>query len=84
MTLTTEERTARATDLLQLLIRNQCVNDGTIDSGHEVKSADTLRAYLEGPGLVYEEFEPTPGRRSTKSAPGWRPGGLPMPMRTRR
>ena len=32
MTLTTEERTARATDLLQLLIRNQCVNDGTIET----------------------------------------------------
>ena len=64
MTLTTEERQVRSTDLLQLLIRNQCVNDGTIASGHEVKSADMLRAYLDGPGIAFEEFEPQPGRRS--------------------
>ena len=64
MTLTTEERQVRATDLLQLLIRNQCVNDGTRESGHETKSADMLRAYLDGPGIAFEEFEPQPGRRS--------------------
>ena len=30
------------TDLLQHLIRNECVNDGTPASGHEVRSVDTL------------------------------------------
>src|SRR4051794_11517271 len=33
--------TAEVTDLLQHLIRNECVNDGTTESGHEVRSVDT-------------------------------------------
>jgi acetylornithine deacetylase/succinyl-diaminopimelate desuccinylase-like protein len=49
-------------DLLVELIRNACVNDGTADSGHEVRSVDTLAAYLGERGT---EFEPHPGRRST-------------------
>ena len=32
------------TDLLQHLIRNACVNDGNVASGHEARSVDTLRA----------------------------------------
>ena len=43
------------------LIRNACVNDGTPESGHEVRSADVLQTYLEGAGLDVEVFEPTPG-----------------------
>ena len=35
------------TDLLQHLIRNACVNDGNVASGHEARSVDTLRAYLD-------------------------------------
>ena len=31
------------TDLLQHLIRNACVNDGNVASGHEARSVDTLR-----------------------------------------
>jgi acetylornithine deacetylase/succinyl-diaminopimelate desuccinylase-like protein len=50
------------TDLLQHLIRNACVNDGTEDSGHEVRSADLLQTYLEGEGLDCERFEAAPGR----------------------
>ena len=46
------------------MIRNACVNDGTPESGHEVRSADVLQTYLEGAGLDVETFEPTPGRRS--------------------
>ena len=56
--------TEEATDLLQHLIRNQCVNDGTPDSGHEVRSVDTLAAYLAGPGLELKRYEPHPGRVS--------------------
>ena len=52
------------TELLQQLIRNQCVNDGTAESGHEQRSADVLRNVLEGPGIDVETFEPTPGRTS--------------------
>jgi acetylornithine deacetylase/succinyl-diaminopimelate desuccinylase-like protein len=50
------------TDLLQHLIRNACVNDGTETSGHEVRSADLLQTYLEGEGLDCERFEAAPGR----------------------
>ncbi len=52
------------TDLLQHLIRNACVNDGTEASGHEERSADLLTSYLEGDGLELERFEPAPGRTS--------------------
>ena len=52
------------TDLLQHLIRNECVNDGTESSGHEVRSADLLESYLEGSGLDLERYEPVPGRTS--------------------
>lgn len=51
-------------ELLQTLIRNQCVNDGTPESGHEVRSADTLQAFLEGGGLDVERYESLPGRGS--------------------
>tara|TARA_B100000700_G_scaffold312936_1_gene397277 strand:- start:7178 stop:8524 length:1347 start_codon:yes stop_codon:yes gene_type:complete len=51
-------------DLLQALIRNGCVNDGTAESGYEVRNADLLQTYLEGVGLEIERFEPTPRRIS--------------------
>ena len=57
-------RTDEATDLLQHLIRNGCVNDGTAPSGQEERSADLLRDYLEGSGLDMETYEPAPGRTS--------------------
>jgi acetylornithine deacetylase/succinyl-diaminopimelate desuccinylase-like protein len=55
---------AAVTELLQQMIRNECVNDGTLDSGHEVRNADLLEAYLDGAGLDIERYEPIPGRRS--------------------
>lgn len=51
-------------ELLQTLIRNQCVNDGTPDSGHEARSAEVLEAALAGAGEGVDRFEPHPGRRS--------------------
>ncbi len=48
-------------DLLGTLIRNECVNDGTPDSGHEHRSVDALAGFLGGPGRI---FEPHPGRQS--------------------
>jgi acetylornithine deacetylase/succinyl-diaminopimelate desuccinylase-like protein len=51
-------------DLLQHLIRNACVNDGTADSGHESKSADVLGQYLGDTGLDLERYEARPGREN--------------------
>ncbi len=56
--------TGEVTDLLQQLIRNACVNDGTVTSGREDRSADLLRTYLESPGLDFETYQPAPGRTS--------------------
>ena len=58
------DRTAETTELLQALIRNACVNDGTPESGEEARSADLLQHYLEGGGLDVARFEPIPGRTS--------------------
>src|SRR5439155_357269 len=56
--------TGEVTELLQQLIRNACVNDGTPESGQETRSADLLESYLEGSGLDLQRFEPLPGRGS--------------------
>src|SRR5437870_1099975 len=59
-----DDPTAEVTDLLQQLIRNACVNDGTPASGGEARSVDLLASYLEGSGLDLERYEPEPGRAS--------------------
>ena len=51
-----------ATELLQQLIRNACVNDGTAGSGHESRNADLLALYLGTSGLEVERYEAAPGR----------------------
>jgi acetylornithine deacetylase/succinyl-diaminopimelate desuccinylase-like protein len=56
--------TGETTELLQALIRNQCVNDGTPDSGSETRNSDLLETFLEASGITVEHFEPRPGRRS--------------------
>jgi acetylornithine deacetylase/succinyl-diaminopimelate desuccinylase-like protein len=56
--------TYETTELLQALIRNECVNDGTAESGHEQRSSVLLRDELERAGLAVETYEPTPGRQS--------------------
>ena len=56
--------TGDTVELLQTLIRNQCVNDGTPESGFETRNADVLQSYVEGPGVDIERWEPTPGRAS--------------------
>jgi acetylornithine deacetylase/succinyl-diaminopimelate desuccinylase-like protein len=43
-------------ELLQQLIRNRCVNDGSPDSGDERRNADLLQTYLEGSGLDVQRF----------------------------
>ncbi|MEP6625638.1 MAG: M20/M25/M40 family metallo-hydrolase [Acidimicrobiia bacterium] len=59
-----DDLTNEATALLQDLIRNACVNDGTVASGEEVRSSDRLTEFLEGCGADIEHYEPQPGRRS--------------------
>ena len=58
--------TGQTVELLQQLIRNRCVNDGSVGSGQEVRTSDVLRGYLDGSGLDVEVYEPdgAPGRTS--------------------
>lgn len=59
-----DKRTNMTVDLLREMIRNECVNDGRVESGDEVRNSDLLQTYLEGAGLDVETFEPAPGRKS--------------------
>src|SRR6478736_10279756 len=59
------ERAGQTTELLQALVRNACVNDGTVGSGQEIRSVRTLLDFLDGvDGLETEVVEPQPGRAS--------------------
>ena len=64
MTAMTDGRTGATTELLQALIRNACVNDGSPDSGGETRNAELLQTFLEGAGLDVQRFESRPGRGS--------------------
>ncbi len=61
---TLDRLTNETIDLLQQLIRNQCVNDGRPESGNEEVSAKLLLHELEGTGVDIQTFEPTPNRTS--------------------
>ena len=65
------------TELLQQLIRNACVNDGTAESGHEQRSADLLRSYFEGSGLDMQSYQALPGRTSLVARIEGRDPGAP-------
>ena len=56
--------TRQTVDLLRDLIRNACVNDGSADSGGEIRSVRTLEGFFAGSGLELEVVEPHPGRAS--------------------
>jgi acetylornithine deacetylase/succinyl-diaminopimelate desuccinylase-like protein len=57
--------------LLQELIRNQCVNDGSPHSGQEARSVSTLVDFMGAEGEV---VEPVPGRQSlVYRVPGFDP-----------
>ncbi len=53
-----------AVELLRQLIRNRCVNDGSVASGEEARNAEVLVSVLEEAGADLERFEPVPGRVS--------------------
>jgi acetylornithine deacetylase/succinyl-diaminopimelate desuccinylase-like protein len=48
--------------LLQELIRNKCVNNGTPDSGQEIRSAETLKKFFFKHGIKSKILESHPGR----------------------
>ena len=56
--------TGEATELLQQLIRNRCVNDGTPESGNEDRQVAVLGSYLDVPGAEMQTFTKLPGRGS--------------------
>lgn len=56
------DTTAQTVDLLQQLIRNGCVNDGTVTSGFETRNADLLESVLAGPRVDITRLEPVAGR----------------------
>jgi acetylornithine deacetylase/succinyl-diaminopimelate desuccinylase-like protein len=51
-------------ELVQHLIRNRCVNDGSAESGEEIRNATLLADFLHGAGIDVERYEPAPGRVS--------------------
>lgn len=65
-------------ELLRTLIRNACVNDGTPESGQEIRSVETLHDYFGRAGTT---FETAPGRTSTVyRIPGTKPGAPTLMM----
>ena len=64
-------------ELLQALIRNRCVNDGTPESGEERRNADLLAAFLGTRGLDVERFDAAPGRTSLVARIEGRDRGAP-------
>ena len=55
-------------ELLQAMIRNACVNDGTPESGHEQRNAEVLRGLLDG-----RRARPGGLRAPARAAPPWWP-----------
>ena len=51
-------------ELLQTMIQNECVNDGTPESGHETRNADVLRTIIEGSSVDLEVLPGLPDRDS--------------------
>ena len=61
---TLDTLTEENAELLQAMIRNQCVNDGTPESGHETRNANLLRDELENTPADIEMLTVLPGRDS--------------------
>ncbi|MHB1854068.1 MAG: M20/M25/M40 family metallo-hydrolase, partial [Acidimicrobiales bacterium] len=72
-----EELTGASVELLQALIRNACVNDGTASSGQEHRNAADLASFLEGGGLDLARYEAAPGRTTLVARMEGRVPGAP-------
>ena len=64
MTTKIDRLTNETVELMQALIRNQCVNDGTPESGHESRNAELLHSEIENGDVDIQMFETLPGRSS--------------------
>src|SRR5262245_56236715 len=64
-------------ELLQTLIRNACVNDGTPESGHEQRNAETIASFLGDAGFDVERYDAAPGRTSLVARIEGREPGAP-------
>ena len=53
-----------STELLQHLIRLECVNTGHPDSGDETRAAELLRSVVDVPGVDLQVFGPMANRQS--------------------
>ena len=80
-TSTSDTRTDETVELLQQMIRNRCVNDGTAESGHETRNADLLRSFLGSTGPRPAALRADAGSRLAGGAHrGQRPDGAePVP-----
>ena len=56
--------TRQSVELLQTMIRNACVNDGTDDTGFETRNADVLGQVVEGSGMDSVTMGPSQERQS--------------------
>ena len=74
--------TPLTTELLQQMIRNACVNDGTSESGFEFRSADLLETFLEGSGLDVQRYPGGP--QSARHPPDGCPSSPASTARTGR
>ena len=74
-----DDPTGEVTDLLQHLIRNECVNDGTDESGHEARSADRAADVPRG-RRARPRARSRPRRAERTSSPASR---APTPRRRR-
>ena len=72
-----EDLTGASIELLQALIRNRCVNDGTPGSGQEHRNASDLASFLEGRGLDLARYEAAPGRTTLVARMDGRVPGAP-------
>ena len=61
-------------ELLLTLIRNACVNEGTEESGQEVRNSDVLQTYLEGAGIDMQSLRRTGPADAAGQDRGNRPG----------
>lgn len=50
------------TELVQQLIRNECVNDGSRESGHETRNADLISSFFNNNAIEMQKIAAVPGR----------------------
>ena len=56
------ETPGEVVELLQQMIRNRCVNDGSVESGEEHRNTDLLESFFAGSGVALERHASAPGR----------------------